>query len=158
MADVSIVFHNAEIAALNATGSKILTTAGKFCDDDISIIYTVPASAHVFNTTASTTNNIEFTVPNGKNTGYNVMVLTINPDDANNQGITYYLFDLANDCGYVSSLSNTFSTLTRMVQGVLGSSSFYGVRWTNDNTLQIVRAANDRAFTVGSRYKIALYI
>ena len=49
MADVEIKYKGASIATLNETGTKTLKTAGKYCEDDISVSYTksaVPAETN----------------------------------------------------------------------------------------------------------------
>lgn len=49
MADVEIKYKGASIAALNASGTKTLKTAGKYCEDDITVSYTksaVPAETN----------------------------------------------------------------------------------------------------------------
>ena len=44
MADVEIKYREASIAALDASGTKTLKTAGKYCEDDITVSYTKPAA------------------------------------------------------------------------------------------------------------------
>lgn len=44
MADVSIKYRGSEIANMSATGSKTLGTQGKYCDSDVVVEYTKPAS------------------------------------------------------------------------------------------------------------------
>ena len=49
MADVEIKYKDAVIATLNETGTKTLKTAGKYCEDDITVSYTksaVPAETN----------------------------------------------------------------------------------------------------------------
>ena len=49
MADVEIKYKGASIAALDASGTKTLKTAGKYCEDDITVSYTksaVPAETN----------------------------------------------------------------------------------------------------------------
>ena len=49
MADVEIKYKGASIAALDASGTKTLKTAGKYCEDDISVSYiksAVPAETN----------------------------------------------------------------------------------------------------------------
>lgn len=43
MADVEIKYNGALIAALDASGTKTLKTAEKYCEDDITVSYTKPA-------------------------------------------------------------------------------------------------------------------
>ena len=43
MADLTIKFKGQPIAELSATGTKTLKTAGKYCEDDISVEYAKPA-------------------------------------------------------------------------------------------------------------------
>lgn len=42
MADVEVTYENTLIKSLSATGQAVLHTAGKYCDDDITIDYTSP--------------------------------------------------------------------------------------------------------------------
>lgn len=42
MSDVSISYKGAEIASLDASGTKRLLTSGKYCEDDIEVAYTKP--------------------------------------------------------------------------------------------------------------------
>ena len=42
MADVEVSYENTLIKSLSATGQAVLHTAGKYCDDDITIDYTAP--------------------------------------------------------------------------------------------------------------------
>lgn len=44
MADITISYKGNTIAELSASGSKTLQTAGKYCEDDISIVYVQPSS------------------------------------------------------------------------------------------------------------------
>ena len=44
MADVEIKYKGASIAALDASGTKTLKTAGKYCEDDITVSYTKSAA------------------------------------------------------------------------------------------------------------------
>ena len=49
MADVEIKYKGTSIAALDASGTKTLKTAGKYCEDDIAVSYTksaVPAETN----------------------------------------------------------------------------------------------------------------
>lgn len=43
MSDVSISYKGAEIAALDASGTKRLLTSGKYCEGDIEVAYTKPS-------------------------------------------------------------------------------------------------------------------
>lgn len=45
MADVTISYQGNTISELNDSGNKSIKTAGKFCKDDISIVYTKPSNA-----------------------------------------------------------------------------------------------------------------
>ena len=44
MADVEIKYKGASIATLNETGTKMLKTSGKYCEDDITVSYTKSAA------------------------------------------------------------------------------------------------------------------
>ena len=43
MADVIINYEGNEIASMSASGTKTLLTAGKYCDDNIEVVYTQPS-------------------------------------------------------------------------------------------------------------------
>jgi hypothetical protein len=45
MADITISYKGSNIATINASGTKILKTAGTYCEDDIEIIYNSPGGA-----------------------------------------------------------------------------------------------------------------
>lgn len=47
MSDVSINYKGSEIASMNASGSKVLTTQGKYCEDNITINYAKPTPVEV---------------------------------------------------------------------------------------------------------------
>ena len=42
MSDVTINYRGSSIATMNASGTKTLLTAGKYCDDDIEVVYVSP--------------------------------------------------------------------------------------------------------------------
>ena len=42
MADVTINYEGNAIATMSASGTKTLLTAGKYCDDDIEVVYVSP--------------------------------------------------------------------------------------------------------------------
>lgn len=42
MADVNITYKGASIATMDASGTKTLETSGKYCEDDIAVVYTDP--------------------------------------------------------------------------------------------------------------------
>lgn len=44
MAEVNISYNDNVIAEMNASGTKTLLTSGKYCEDDIEIVYTRPAA------------------------------------------------------------------------------------------------------------------
>ena len=43
MSDVSINYNGMEIASLDDSGTKTLLTSGKYCDDNIDVVYTKPS-------------------------------------------------------------------------------------------------------------------
>ena len=47
MSDITVTYKGSTIATMDATGSKTLTTAGKYCEDDISIAYTKPSGSYI---------------------------------------------------------------------------------------------------------------
>jgi len=58
MADVEVSYENTLIKSLSASGSATLHTAGKYCDDDITIVYTSPGGGtpeYVYGTLSSYT-------------------------------------------------------------------------------------------------------
>lgn len=46
MADVEVSYENSVIKTLSASGQAVLHTAGKYCDDDITIDYTAPGGGN----------------------------------------------------------------------------------------------------------------
>ena len=44
MSDISINYKGSSIATMDASGTKTLLTEGKYCEDDIEVVYTKPAS------------------------------------------------------------------------------------------------------------------
>lgn len=53
MADVTIKYKDQPIAELSESGTKTLTTGGKYCEDDITVEYAKPASGEMFSSSAS---------------------------------------------------------------------------------------------------------
>ena len=56
MADLTIKFKGQPIAELSESGTKTLKTAGKYCEDDITVEYAKPAgggNAEMFSVSAS---------------------------------------------------------------------------------------------------------
>lgn len=47
MPDVTISYRGSQIASMDASGTKTLETAGKYCDDDVTIAYTRPSENHI---------------------------------------------------------------------------------------------------------------
>lgn len=43
MSDVTVYYKNNAIATLDATGSETLLTEGKYCEDDIEVVYVKPS-------------------------------------------------------------------------------------------------------------------
>lgn len=44
MAEVNISYNDTVIAEMDASGTKTLLTSGKYCEDDIEIVYNRPAA------------------------------------------------------------------------------------------------------------------
>ena len=42
MADIEVTYNNNTIVELSESGTKTLKTAGKYCEDDITVIYDQP--------------------------------------------------------------------------------------------------------------------
>ena len=55
MADVTVKYKDTAIAELSESGTKTLKTAGKYCEDDISVEYSKPAGGggDMFSSSAS---------------------------------------------------------------------------------------------------------
>lgn len=47
MADVEISYRGNVISSMSASGTKTLQTSGKYCDDDITVVYTSPGGGGV---------------------------------------------------------------------------------------------------------------
>lgn len=66
MADVTINYEGSSIVTMSASGTKTLLTAGKYCNDDIEVVYVSPGGGGgvVFQPM-----NYSITVENGKTSG-----------------------------------------------------------------------------------------
>lgn len=54
MADVTIKYKDTPIAELSESGTKVLATGGKYCEDDITVEYAKPSgNAEMFSSAAS---------------------------------------------------------------------------------------------------------
>lgn len=53
MADLTIKFKGNPILELSESGTKTLKTAGKYCEDDITVEYSKPAGGEMFSSSAS---------------------------------------------------------------------------------------------------------
>ena len=58
MADVEVTYENTLIKSLSASGQAVLHTAGKYCDDDITIDYTQPQTGEVEIISGGSTNTV----------------------------------------------------------------------------------------------------
>lgn len=58
MADVEVSYENTLIKSLSASGQAVLHTAGKYCDDDITIDYTAPGGGSELKVTTGTSTNV----------------------------------------------------------------------------------------------------
>lgn len=68
MADVTLTYKGNTIAEMNATGTKTLKTAGKYCEDDIGVSYVKPESGGTSDELAKQliqTRGNALTIPNG---------------------------------------------------------------------------------------------
>lgn len=66
MADVSIKYKGTEIAAMNASGTKTLTTSGTYVEGDISVVYTDPEKPTQTKTVTPTTSDQTVSPDSGK--------------------------------------------------------------------------------------------
>lgn len=77
MAEVEISYNGSTIATMNASGTKTLGTSGKYCEDDITVVYAQPSGG----TTPTGTKNISITA-NGTTTedvaNYASAAITVN--------------------------------------------------------------------------------
>ena len=55
MSDVAINYKGSNIANMNASGTKTLLTAGKYCEDDLEVVYTKPGGSSAWTKVAETT-------------------------------------------------------------------------------------------------------
>ena len=64
MADVSIKYKGSAIAELSASGTKTLKTSGKYCEGDVTVLYTKPNASDLVSGTKEITSNGEHDVTN----------------------------------------------------------------------------------------------
>lgn len=62
MADIDIRYNNSTIASLSGSGSKILTTQGQYCTDNITVDYNAPEGLTIITDTTSTTATVSMDV------------------------------------------------------------------------------------------------
>lgn len=68
MADVNIKYKNSSITTMNASGTKTLLTGGKYCEDDIKVVYTKPSQQNGNVTAPNSISGTEASVSAGSNT------------------------------------------------------------------------------------------
>lgn len=182
MSDVSINYRGSSIATMDASGTKTLQTEGKYCDDDIEVVYTKPSAPPSNWTLIDTWSQTlqEFTSTTGEliDTGitvaglgdYAFIIAVITCDTAilssTEWGMTVHLCGRRTGTGRLYPASgaiqeNGFATLS---YAAMTSSSYnaaaYGV-YISDNkaTVQFVRKCDSSHVTKirGGKYTVKLY-
>ena len=158
MADVSIKYHGAEIAAMSATGSKVLTTGGKFCDDDITIDYTFPSNVRTYTTTCANVAYIQFDLPS--TTDWDTLECLIDSGDAGEAGIQKYIYSKAGDFGTFNAIVGA-DTINRSVSNALkysiNDTPLQGFIILESTYIRIYRPYTSAVFTLGTGYALKLY-
>ena len=162
MADVSILYHESEIASLNASGSKVLTTHGKFCDDDITVEYTKPSQARSFSkiTTIGTYVNFD-NIDNPDD--WDVLEVAPTAGQSISQGLVKYVFSKRLNLGVVTSMGSDQSVISRIITDAVvytqpsstTGAPIYIIQASN--AVRIYRLGSAYSFDVGIDYTLKLY-
>ena len=158
MSEVSIKYHNNEIASLNNSGTKILSTQNTYCDDNITIEYTRPSGARSATTTANRTDYIEFQIEDPAD--WKILEVTIAPEDASSVGLQKYVYSKDADIGVNDSMLNDDSEQVIGVTGkivIAGGTQGSGAIVLLSDSIRIVRIRSGAAFTNGVGYTLKLY-
>ena len=162
MADVSILYHEAEIASLDASGSKVLTTSGKLCDDDITITYTRPTEARTFSKTTTIGTYISFdNIENPDD--WNVLEVTPTTEPSISQGLVKYVYSKRLNIGVITAVGSDQAVISRILTDAViyeqppstTGAPIYII--PASNTIRIYRLGSAYAFTIEIDYTLKLY-
>ena len=106
MSDITINYKNSAIATISASGTTTLSTSGKFCEDDIEIVYVQPGGGG---------GGTDFTAAWTRPTAWPAM-----PNDVGTYAGVYYLFkkESGRTTYYISRSSGTYDIGTTNSSGV----------------------------------------
>lgn len=104
MSDIAISYKGSSIATMDDSGTKILRTSGKYCEDDIEIVYTKPSGG--------ASNIVEGTFTTGSSDG----VASVNlPYTGNGYPIAAIVF--VDGGAYNSAISSWYNSVQRYAVG-----------------------------------------
>lgn len=176
MADITISYKGATISEISASGTKTLKTAGKFCEDDIGILYVKPAAYVKLAEQEYTVNTISTSVsvvgtisidPTEVFTSAKMIMVTVRDKAGKRQG--YFLggdafFANPNPAnGTTSSMSNPARTqyLYNSSGTFVVNNSGYGVfaydLASNGNIRIASRYSSTNSLTINGTYKVEVW-
>lgn len=150
MSDVTINYKGSSIATMDASGTKTLLTEGKYCEDDIEVVYMKPGGGVHTGTFTPTARTNTITIDIGITTLQGLIIVPTSETPLKSGGKTciaviiipnaYYKYvtPTSNNAGSswltpAYSTTNTFTTLTGTVAEVTlssGSGYFENVSYT----------------------------
>jgi len=104
MAEVEIAYKGSLIASMDATGSKTLTTSGKYCEDDIAVYYSRPSGG-------SNTPVAEATITSVTESG-NDRSFDVTLSRTITKGVVLFEADAATEAAIRADTSTTYYTLS----------------------------------------------
>ena len=117
MADVTINYEGSTIATMSASGTKTLLTQGKYCTDDIEVVYASPGGGSTMLsgsfTPASDLGTVTISALAGTTLNHFLLKVTGNINDGKNLGKRAFLFgfiDFSADCTVHVATNSTGSS------------------------------------------------
>jgi len=155
MSDVTINYKGVSIATMDASGTKTLLTEGKYCEDDIEVVYVSPGGGGGgYGGTITPTERLRTLTFYAPNCTYLACGAETKPDLTTGKGFVYSFF-CSND-RYDCSRSNNsgtgtaaeaFATANPSVSYANGTFTLYFATWNNSTkTLQPGVTYNWRAW------------
>lgn len=145
MADVELTYKGSKISELSSTGTKIIKTKGKYCEDNISVNYTKPSTPSTDTQTKTVTPTASgFTV--NPDTGYLLSSVVLNGDS---DLIPSNVKEGVNIFGVVGTLNERQHGFVSMVNVVSDIKSAVKIM---DLDATVLNHVNDDSFTVSVIY------